>query len=287
MDERKIIACVDRSQYALAVADCAAWVSNQIKAPVEFLHAIDRHLEQGTDEDHSGAIGFGAQENLLNKLTLSDHEKAKAARTEGRLFLNGLRERTLHAGVTQADSRIRHGTLVDCLLELQNNTRIAIIGRRGETSVAAKRDIGRTFEAAVRALGKPVLGVHEQFKIPERFLFAFDGSVVSKRGVETVLQSQLFKGLKGTLLMCSEKGNNNGNKLLDEAAQRLTDSGIPTEFAQVQGDVVSEVVKGLEKHQADMLVMGAYTHSPLRKLFFGSKTEDMLRATKAPSLLLR
>ncbi|MEW6205016.1 MAG: universal stress protein [Pseudomonadota bacterium] len=286
MDERKIVACVDRSQYSIAVADCAAWVSRQIKAPVEFLHVIDRHLEQGSGEDHSGAIGFDAQENLLNKLLMSDSEKTKVARTQGRLFLNGLRERAIEDGVLQADSRIRHGTLVDCLLEMQNNTRIAIIGRRGETSVASNRDIGRTFEAAVRALDRPVLGVHEKFTVPQRFLFAFDGSALSKRGVETVLQSQLFKGMKGTLLMCGEK-NNNGIKLLEEAAQSLSDSGVPTEFNHVQGDVVTQMIQGLEIHQADMLVMGAYTHSPLRKLFFGSKTEDMLRATKVPALLLR
>lgn len=286
MEERKIVACVDRSRYATAVADCASWVSRQINAPVEFLHAIDRHLEQGSGEDHSGAIGFDAQENLLNKLLSSDSEKTKQARDQGRFFLNELRERALGNGVTQADSRLRHGTLVNSLLELQDETRIAIIGRRGETSVASNRDIGRTFEAAVRALNKPVLGVHAEFKVPERFLFAFDGSTVSKRGVETVLQSQLFKGLKGTLLMCGGKSSG-GIKLLEEAAQTLSDSGIPTEFSQVQGDVITQLVKGLEIHQADMLVMGAYTHSPLRKLFFGSKTEDILRATKVPALLLR
>jgi len=286
MDERKIVACVDRSPYAVAVADCASWVARQIHAPVEFLHAIDRHLEQGSGEDHSGAIGVDAQENLLNKLLSSDREKTKMAREQGRVFLNELRERALRNGVEHADSRLRHGTLVDCLLELQDNTRVAIIGRRGETSTASKRDIGRTFESAVRALNKPVLGVHEAFKVPERFLFAFDGSSVSKRGVETMLQSKLFERLKGTLLMCGEK-NGSGIKLLEAAAQTLTDSGIPTEFSHVQGDVVTQMVKGLEIHQADLLVMGAYTHSPLRKLFFGSKTDDMLRATKVPALLLR
>ena len=286
MEERKIIACVDRSPYSLAVADCASWVARQINAPVEFLHAIDRHLEQGSGEDHSGAIGVDAQENLLNKLLSSDREKTKKAREQGRIFLNELREHALGKGVERADSRLRHGPLVDCLLELQDSTRIAVIGRRGETAVASKRDIGRTFEAAVRALNKPVLGVHEAFKVPERFLFAFDGSSVSKRGVETVLQSKLFAGLKGTLLMCGEKSGS-GIKLLEEAAQTLTDSGIATEFSHVQGDVVTQMVKGLEIHQADMLVMGAYTHSPLRKLIFGSKTEDMLRATKVPALLLR
>lgn len=286
MEERKIVACVDRSPYAVAVADCASWVARQIHAPVEFLHAIDRHLEQGSGDDHSGAIGIDAQENLLNKLLSSDHEKTKKAREQGRVFLNELRERALRNGVKHADSRLRHGTLVDCLLELQDNTRVAIIGRRGESSMTSNHDIGRTFESAVRALNKPVLGVHEGFKVPERFLFAFDGSAVSKRGVETVLQSKLFKGLKGTLLMCGEKSGS-GIKLLEAAAQALTDSGIPTEFSHVQEDVVTQMVKGLEIHQADILVMGAYTHSPLRKLFFGSKTDDMLRATKVPALLLR
>lgn len=286
MDERKIVACVDRSQYSIAVADCASWVAKQIKAPVEFLHVIDRHLEQAEGEDHSGAIGFGAQENLMNKLVMSDSEKTKLAKTQGRLFLNGLRERAIEDGVAQADSRIRHGTLVDCLLEFQHNTRVAIIGRRGEKSVASNREIGRTFEAAVRAIDRPILGVHEQFKIPKHFLFAFDGSLVSKRGVQIVQQSQLFKGMKGTLLMCGEKSNS-GMKLLEEAAQTLTDSGVETDFHHVQGDVVTQMIQGLETYQADMLVMGAYTHSPLRKLFFGSKTEDMLRATKVPALLLR
>ena len=38
---------------------------------------------------------------------------------------------------------------------------------------------------------------------------------------------------------------------------------------------------------ADVLVMGAYTHSPLRSLFMGSKTTDLLRAARIPTLLLR
>ena len=37
----------------------------------------------------------------------------------------------------------------------------------------------------------------------------------------------------------------------------------------------------------DMLLMGAYAHSPLRSLLFGSKTTDLLRAATIPTLLLR
>jgi len=33
--------------------------------------------------------------------------------------------------------------------------------------------------------------------------------------------------------------------------------------------------------------MGAYSHSPLRSLVFGSKTADLLRSATIPTLLLR
>ena len=37
----------------------------------------------------------------------------------------------------------------------------------------------------------------------------------------------------------------------------------------------------------DLLIMGAFGHSPLRSLFFGSKTADLLRSSGIPTLLLR
>ncbi len=37
----------------------------------------------------------------------------------------------------------------------------------------------------------------------------------------------------------------------------------------------------------DRLVMGAYSHSPLRTWLFGSKTSEMLQASSVPTLLLR
>ncbi len=64
--DRKILACVDQSHYADTVTDYAAWAARRMDAPLELLHVIDRHLEQGSGNDHSGAIGVNAQEQLLN-----------------------------------------------------------------------------------------------------------------------------------------------------------------------------------------------------------------------------
>ena len=36
----------------------------------------------------------------------------------------------------------------------------------------------------------------------------------------------------------------------------------------------------------DLLIMGAYSHSPVRSLLFGSKTTDILHSSTIPTLLL-
>ena len=66
---KKVLACVDQSPYADYVADYSAWAAQRFSLSLELLHTIDRHQETATSDDHSGAIGFDAQENLLNRLT--------------------------------------------------------------------------------------------------------------------------------------------------------------------------------------------------------------------------
>ncbi|MFN3631146.1 MAG: universal stress protein, partial [Casimicrobiaceae bacterium] len=85
-DDNKILACVDQSRFADYVADYAAWAAQRMDALLEFLYVIDRHLERTRGEDHSGAIGIDAQENLLNKLSAEDAARTREARERGRVF---------------------------------------------------------------------------------------------------------------------------------------------------------------------------------------------------------
>ena len=107
--ENKVLACVDQSHFADYVADYAAWAARRMHAPLELLHVIDRHPEVAMAADHSGAIGFDAQEQLLSELSDEDASRSKAAREQGRIFLNRLRERALAAGVEAPDVRQRYG----------------------------------------------------------------------------------------------------------------------------------------------------------------------------------
>ena len=138
--DNKVLACVDQSPYADHVTDYAAWAARRMDAPLELLHVIDRHPEIGNSDDHSGALTPNAQEHLLDQLSSDDAVRTKAAREQGRIFLNRLRERALVADVVQVDVRQRHGHLDETLQDQQSGVRLFVLGRRGECLACHKRE---------------------------------------------------------------------------------------------------------------------------------------------------
>ncbi len=284
--DNKILACVDQSRFADTVADYAAWAATRMEAPLEFLHVIDRHPELGSGDDHSGAIGFNAQEQLLHTLSDKDAALSRAAREQGRIFLNRLRERAIAAGVPAPDMRQRHGALDDTLAEQEDGVRMFVFGRRGASAETRSQSIGSNVERVVRALHKPALTVTEGFSEPRRILIAFDGGIVTRRGVEMVANSPLFRGLPIHLLM-SGKESQSAPKQLEWAKNTLEAAGFEAPASLIPGDAEQVIEKTVKAQGIDLLIMGAYAHSPLRSLLFGSKTTDLLRTATIPTLLLR
>lgn len=284
--ENRVLACVDRSHFADYVADYAAWAALRLDAPLKFLHVIERHPEIGSGEDHSGAIGIGSQETLLTKLSEKDEAECKVAHENGRIFLNRLRERSIAAGVKAPDMKQRHGTLEETLVEQEEDVRLFVLGRRGESAEITNRDLGRSVERVVRALHKPILTVTEGFTEPRRVMIAFDGSNLARKGVEMVATSPLFCGLQIHLLM-SGKPSQDGPKQIEWARVTLEKAGFEVIPTLLPGDTERIVARTIQEQNIDMLVMGAYAHSSLRGLIFGSKTNDLLRSARIPTLLLR
>ncbi|MEM1145224.1 MAG: universal stress protein [Pseudomonadota bacterium] len=282
----KVLACVDQSSYANHVADYASWAAIRIGTSLEFLHIIDSTDARPSGEDHSGAIGFNAEGNLLNKLTTEGEALMQTRREEGRIFLGSLRERAIRAGAREVDVRQRHGELVDTLREQERGVQLIVLGRRGRSAEATQRDLGRNVESVVRTLRKPILTVTEGFSEPQKVLLAFDGGAVTRRGVEMIASSSLFPGLPIVLLM-SGKATADGPKKLAWAEDVLTKAGFDVSTQMIPGDAEAVIATTVIKESIDLLVMGAFGHSPLRKFFFGSKTEDLLRSSGIPTLLLR
>jgi nucleotide-binding universal stress UspA family protein len=131
---KKVLACVDQSDYAQHVADYAAWAAEHLAAPLELLHVIDRHQEVASGIDRSGSLEMDAQEHLLERLSTEEGEKNRAVREQGRLFLNTLKARCAANSELTIDTRQRYGQLLTTLKEQETSVAMYVLGRRGESA---------------------------------------------------------------------------------------------------------------------------------------------------------
>ncbi|RDB42779.1 universal stress protein [Halomonas sp. DQ26W] len=281
----QVMAAIDGSQFSAGVCDTAAWASQALKAPLTFLHVVDNH-PQTAEADLSGNIGLGSRERLLEELSQLDEQRAKIAQEQGRLMLQAASERAIQDGGAEPGTRQRNGTLVETLDELQDEIRLLVIGKRGETYQQASEHLGSNLERVVRTLHRPILMVPEAFTHPQRVMLAFDGSKTTRKGVEMLAKSPLFNGIPvHVVIVGAETGDNRSQ--LEWALTALREAGHEAEGAIRAGEV-EETLRAYQKESdIDLLVMGAYGHSRIRHLLVGSTTTAMLRGSQIPILLLR
>ncbi|MFN2327814.1 MAG: universal stress protein, partial [Chromatocurvus sp.] len=134
-----------------------------------------------------------------------------------------------------------------------------VLGRRGRSAEATQRDLGRNVERVVRALRKPILAVTDNFAEPKRALFAFDGGSITRRGVQTIASSKLFRDMPIQLLM-SGKENKDSGKQLEWAGRALTDAGLDATTTLIPGDAERIIGSQVMDNGIDILIMGAYSH---------------------------
>lgn len=282
---KNVIACIDGSKITSAVCDYAAWASRRLGAPLEFLHVLGR-AEYPVPADLSGNIGLDSREQLLQELAALDEKRGRLALEQGRIMLDAAKARAVAAGVADATSRQRHGELVDTLLELADVIRLLVMGRQGEQGDTLGEHIGSHLENVVRTLHRPILVVPADYVEPRRILIAFDASATTRKAVEMVAASNLFRGLPCHVVMVGAD-KPEARSQLEWAKKTLADAGFDVSAEILAGEVEQVLCAYRDEHGIDLVVMGAYGHSKIREFLVGSTTTRMVRQSKVPLLLLR
>lgn len=278
----QVIACIDGTNISPAVCDYAVWASLLLNAPLEFLHVLDKS-EYPTESNLSGNIGLGSREALLDELAALDEQRGKLALEQGKLMLDAARQRALSQGIETPGSRQRHGSLVETLIEMETDIRLLVLGKHEDH---LSQHIGSRLENVVRTLHRPILITTASFKVPERVMLAFDGSATTRKGVEMVATSPLFRGLPCHLVMVGV-ANDPAHEQLAWAKATLEDAGFETQASMLDGEVEQVLCDYRAKHAIDLLIMGAYGHSVIRRFLVGSTTTSVIRNASVPVLLLR
>jgi nucleotide-binding universal stress UspA family protein len=281
----QVIACIDGSSITLVVCDYAAWASRRLDAPLDFLHVLGRS-EYPIPTDLSGNIGLGSREALLHELATLDEQRSRVALEQGRLMLDAAKARAVADSVPNPTSRQRHGELVDTLLEFQGEIRLLVMGRQGEQGDSAGEHIGSHLENVVRTLHRPILVIPADYTEPQRILIAFDGSATTRKAIDMVAASPLFRGLPCHVVMVGED-RADSRESLDWARAHLETAGFDVTAEIRQGEVEAVLCAYRIEHEIDLIVMGAYGHSRIREFLIGSTTTKLVLQSKVPLLLLR
>jgi nucleotide-binding universal stress UspA family protein len=205
---------------------------------------------------------------------------------QGRLLLEQARAIALQSDGVSAETRLRHGSLVDTLTDLEAGVRLFVLGKRGEHADLAKGHLGGELERVVRAVHRPLLVCSRSFQPVQRILVAFDGSATTRKGIGMLAASPLLRGLEFEVLMVAATTDEHARDV-QWAADTLRAGGSTAQGVVLPGDADDVISQYVRDKAIDLLVMGAYGHSRIRHLIVGSTTTSLLRSCHVPVLLLR
>ncbi|CED57840.1 universal stress protein, UspA [Aliivibrio wodanis] len=260
---KNIIACIDGSPMTLATCEASAWVASKINAPLVLLHALDKTTRPVVSE-LSGQIGLGSQEELLNELAKLDEARSKVALKHGKQLLEEAAEWVMNKGINHVVQLQRHGSLLESLIDLENELRVLVIGKLGEEQDSNKT-IGSQLESVIRSIKSHTLVVNAPFSIPTSYLIAFDGSPTSEKLIEKAINTPLLLGLDCHLVMVDDFSEKSA--AFEKAAIKLKNAGLSVHEDILSGSVDDALLNYQKDHQIGMMVMGAYGHSALRQFF--------------------
>lgn len=281
-----VLACIDGSTFTNAVVDYAGWVATKVDAPLKVLHNIE-HPHTPVAPDLSGSIGLGSREDLMEELIAVEERRSKLLKEQGKAMLTAAHQRATEARVSQVEELQRHGSLVDTLIEMEEEIRVLVVGVRGEGHQHKEARIGAQLESIIRAMHRPILVINRPFdSAPQRLMLAYDGSEAARKALDMVATSPLYRGMECHLVHVGKSGDAD-NTLLQQGAEQLRAAGLDVITANLDGDVEDALGEYQQNHGIELIVMGAFGHSRLRELLFGSVTIRMLSRARIPLLLLR
>lgn len=282
----KLLTLIDGSSYSQSICDYTAWIALRTSASVELLHVLGRRDVSSAPADLSGNLNVDARDNLLAELASLDEQKAKLSQKRGRVILIEAKAKVLASGVLNVSTKLRHGDLIETVNELEADSDLIIVGKRGESADFAKLHLGSNLERIVRASHKPIFVASRSFQTVQRFLIAFDGGPSSLKAINHIARGSLFPGLQCHLLTVGSE-TPQSHDALGSAKKRLRDAGYEVEASFIEGQPDISIAAYVESKKIDLLVMGAYGHSRLRNLIIGSTTTEMIRSCKIPVMLFR
>jgi nucleotide-binding universal stress UspA family protein len=157
---------------------------------------------------------------------------------------------------------------------------IVVVSRTGYSRIAkAQESVDALMAPVIRSSVRPVLVAGSEFREDgeiRNILVAYDGSTHAARALLIAAELASRPGVH-CMLIAAAQSEEQGNEVLAPAEAFLYHHGITPKKQVIISSKPADVICGhVAAGGVDILIMGAYGHSPIREVLFGSTTERIL-----------
>lgn len=275
---KSIALLLDESQHASGLADHAAKLAKAHDA-----HLIGIYLVSKASEILTGyARGEGAIREAVAHLKQENEQKALAA-SRHLAELASKYQITVEFRVLWLDASGGAAPLRSLHCDL------LVVGH------PASEHLSSDFapEQLMLATGLPLLVVPTNWEVPDighRVVLAWNGSREARRAISDAMPIIEAAEHVSIVLVDADRGDD----AVEDTAERLTaflaHHGVTAEvqhLASGEEPVVQTIVSSAFSANADLLVIGAYSHARLSEKLFGGVTDTLLSKTPIPLLVSR
>ncbi len=233
--------------------------------------------------------GISAEGGVPIAVPLPEDEmeaEAEKARREGDEIQSAFETAVKGLNVRCTFERERGG-VNDVLTREGRAADLIVVGRRGRHEPSESRRPGPTTETLIHNALRPVLVVPDEPRSQGGVLFAYDGS----RGVQRVLVpgTELARTKSAAVHVIAIGDDPEHGEALRRTLERYWrpyDIAPAFNYVQRKGRFSAMIVAEAAQTDCGMIVMGAFGHNPIRELFFGSTTLEVLEHATCPVLLM-
>ncbi|ENV56441.1 MULTISPECIES: universal stress protein [Acinetobacter] len=278
----RVIACIDSSPCINAIAEAAAWVARETKRELVLLQVLDYYPASYHLGEISGVIGFESNAMLLKELAELEQKQSELAIDYSNNLLKHISEMILDKYGLESTKIQEKGDFLEQSFSVLRETDFVVIGKVGERAAEKNKPIGSNVENFIRGANCTVMTVGENFKIPTRFIFAYEYSPTCLNIMQRISQSDLLKTLQCHLLYVGDHP-----EVLKDPEEYLRTAGLDVVTVYRYGDVAENILEYQQELGIQMIVLGAFSHSKLHQFFLGSIATSIFRNASVPLLVAK
>lgn len=270
-----ILACIDTKENAKGVCDAAIYFANLLGAGVTLLHA----LEQSDDLEINITINPNFELKIFEEFAHHKEQEVQIKDKNGKELLNYYQNYCENAGIT-TNSLHLHGDLANLITIIEKDYKLLVVGKFKEQELSSK------IKEIIKSVNIPILLANNDFKPINKALYAYDGSDNLDKALNKVLVNPIIKNASRVLIHLS-KDEKKAKEILEKGKKVFDKYNKAISLEILDRTSPSDLVDYAHNNNFDIIVMGAYKNMAIKHIIFGSFTNEVLKKSKLPLLILK